>query len=157
MIAGTVGSVPRPPLRRVAARAAAHRSPAMCKRKARMRGGGEGGRKCAFGGANFSKDGKAHNLCDAAKGAGCHLFARCRCCKAAGGNPLWVCLACWANSHRRLFTLPSPESKYRWGTRGTNSACESDGDDSDGQGAPPGGGGVQGTPISARAAEIYRG
>jgi hypothetical protein len=60
----------------------------MCKRKARMRGGGEGGRKCAFGGANFSKDGKAHNLCDAAKGAGCHLFARCRCCKAAGGNPL---------------------------------------------------------------------
>ena len=59
--------------------------------------GGEGGRKCAFGGANFSKDGKAHNLCDAAKGAGCHLFARCRCCKAAGGNPLWVCLACWAN------------------------------------------------------------
>ena len=29
--------------------------------------------------------------------AGCHLFARCRCCKAAGGNPLWVCLACWAN------------------------------------------------------------
>jgi hypothetical protein len=50
-------------------RAAAQRSPAMCKRKARMRGGGEGGRKCAFGGANFSKDGKAHNLCDAAKGA----------------------------------------------------------------------------------------
>ena len=70
-----------------------------------MRGGGEGGRKCAFGGANFSKDGKAHNLCDAAKGAGCHLFARCRCCKAAGGNPLWVCLACWANIAETIFTL----------------------------------------------------
>lgn len=75
MIARTVGSAPPPP-RRVAARAAAHRSPAMCKRKARMRGGGEGGRKCAFGGANFSKDGKAHNLCDAAKDAGCHRIRR---------------------------------------------------------------------------------
>jgi hypothetical protein len=43
-----------------------------------MRGGGEGGRKCAFGGANFSKDGKAHNLCDAAKGAGCRLLVGSR-------------------------------------------------------------------------------
>ena len=41
--------------------------------------------------------------------------------------------------------------------RGSGSACESDGDDSDGQGAPQGGGGVQSTPVSARAAEILRG
>ena len=41
--------------------------------------------------------------------------------------------------------------------RGSGSACESDGDDSDGQGAPLGGGGVQSTPVSARAAEILRG
>ena len=40
--------------------------------------------------------------------------------------------------------------------RGSGSACESDGDDSDGQGAPQGGGGVQSTPVSARAAEILR-
>ena len=38
----------------------------------------------------------------------------------------------------------------------SGSACESDGDDSDGQGAPQGGGGVQSTPVSARAAEILR-
>ena len=43
------------------------------------------------------------------------------------------------------------------GARGSGSACESDGDDSDGQGAPQGGGGVQSTPVSARAAEILRG
>ena len=41
--------------------------------------------------------------------------------------------------------------------RGSGSACESDGDDSDGQGAPQGGGGVQSTLVSARAAEILRG
>ena len=41
--------------------------------------------------------------------------------------------------------------------RGSGSACESDGDDSDGQGAPQGGRGVQSTPASARAAEILRG
>ena len=39
-------------------------------------------------------------------------------------------------------------------SRGSVSACESDGDDSDGQGAPQGGRGVQSTPVSARAAEI---
>ena len=43
------------------------------------------------------------------------------------------------------------------GARGSGYACESDGDDSDGQGAPQGGGGVQSTPVSARAAEILRG
>ena len=43
------------------------------------------------------------------------------------------------------------------GQPGSGSACESDGDDSDGQGAPQGGGGVQSTPVSARAAEILRG
>ena len=43
------------------------------------------------------------------------------------------------------------------GARGSGSACESDGDDSDGQGAPQGGGGVQKKPASARAAEILRG
>ena len=37
------------------------------------------------------------------------------------------------------------------------SRAESDGDDSDGQGAPQGGGGVQRTPVSARAEEILRG
>ena len=42
-------------------------------------------------------------------------------------------------------------------SRGSGSACESDGDDSDGQGAPQGGGGVQSTPVSARAADILRG
>ena len=42
-------------------------------------------------------------------------------------------------------------------SRGSGSACESDGDDSDGQGAPQGGGGVQSTPVSARVAEILRG
>ena len=43
------------------------------------------------------------------------------------------------------------------GARGSGCACESDGDDSDGQGAPQGGWGVQSTPVSARAAEILRG
>jgi hypothetical protein len=43
------------------------------------------------------------------------------------------------------------------GGRGSGSACESDGDDSDGQGTPQGGGGVQSTAASARAAEILRG
>ena len=41
--------------------------------------------------------------------------------------------------------------------QGSGSACESDGDDSDGQGAPQGGGGVQKKTVSARAAEILRG
>ena len=43
-------------------------------------------------------------------------------------------------------------------SRGSGSACESDGDDSDGQGAPQGGGAwMQSSPVSARAAEILRG
>ena len=43
------------------------------------------------------------------------------------------------------------------GLRELDAACESDGDDSDGQSAPQGGGGVQSTLVSARAAEILRG
>ena len=47
--------------------------------------------------------------------------------------------------------------KIVYSPQGSGSACESDGDDSDGQGAPQGGGGVQSTLVSARAAEILRG
>ena len=52
-------------------------------------------RKCAFGGTSFFKDKEEHNPCDAAGGADCHLFTRCRSCSANGGNSLWVCLSCW--------------------------------------------------------------
>ena len=50
-----------------------------------------------------------------------------------------------------------PDARVGRRARGSGSACKSDGDDSDGQGAPQGGGGVQSTPVSARAAEILRG
>jgi hypothetical protein len=61
--------------------------------------------------------------------------------------------------HRRHIALLNPHIDLLAivESRGSGSACESDGDDSDGQGAPQGGGGVQSTPVSACAAEILRG
>ena len=66
---------------------------------------------------------------------------------------------CAEPTHLRVTTSGLPKvSRYLFylspNSRGSGSACESDGDDSDGQGAPQGGGGVQSIPVSARAAEI---